>query len=157
MSLLLLFFAGGGDGVVSSQSGGWLTPEQAAAQRRYYKDLEDREDERRQAVKAKQRELEQTIEDAYAKSTGKPVIRKALGDAVPELHGTPEETVQVAADVASKMASAIEGRGRRFGDQRRLVDLVQRQIVELERLIAEAEIMRQEDDHVAAMLLLAVV
>ncbi len=157
MSLLLLFQSGGEAAPVVDNTGGWLSEEQVRRLRKREREIEREEAAYKAKVEAKKRRLEEMVREAYDRAAGRPILKEALGERVSDLSGSPRQDVEVAADVAARLARAVEGRGRRFGAEKRLAVQIQQEIAELERLIAETEAIRAEDDETAAMLLLAAV
>lgn len=180
MSLLLLFQGGGGGGgnaysiaaaagsylvtgnnsvslfhqtIGTSTGGGWLTAEQAAQQLREIRRQEKQEEDRRAKIRAKARALEETITEAYAKATGKPRLRKALEAVERPKEFTPESMAIIGQDVANALSVALEGTGRRFSADRARLEQLQRELIEFERFLGEAD--QRRTHGIAAILLLS--
>jgi hypothetical protein len=154
---LLLLFNGGAEAPAeeATTTGGWLTAEQAAAQLREIKRRDKQEIERREKIRAKARDLEEVIADAYAKATGKPRLKKALEGVEAPSEFTPETVAMIGNDIATALSAALEGTGRRFSGDRVRLEQLQRQLIEFEILLGEKEEQIRLDNEIAAILLLS--
>jgi hypothetical protein len=112
-----------------------------------------RERKRRKRALQKARELEQTIEEAYSKAIGRPILRKALQDVKAPEEFTPETVYEIGQEISQKLSKAI-GTGRRFSEDRRRLEEMDRLLVELNALLVGVEA-QEEEDNLAAMLLIA--
>lgn len=155
MSLLLLFNQPEATPAATRTTGGWLTPAQAAAQLREIKRQERQEEDRRAKVKAKARELEETIADAYAKATGKPRLKKALEGIEAPGEFTPETIAQIGQEIVGALSGALEGTGRHFSADRIRLEELQRALMEFEVLLNERVEQERLDNEIAAILLLS--
>lgn len=154
MSLLLLFHSNV-TATATRTTGGWLTAEQAAQQLRELRRQEKQEEDRRERIRAKARELEETITEAYAKATGKPRLRKALEAVERPQEFTPESMAIIGRDIANALSEALEGTGRRFSADRMRLEQLQRELIEFDLLLTDRiEQQRQDEYNAAAILLL---
>lgn len=137
-------------------TGGWLSEEQVRALRKRERRAEREEVLRRAAIKAKARELEDTIEEAYARATGKKRTANALEGTEKPQNAPPEQLVAIAQDVAARLSGALAGSGKRYSRDRELLAQINGTMAEIERLIEIEDGRRAEDDEAAVMLLLMV-
>jgi Tfp pilus assembly protein FimV len=159
MSLLLLFNQPAAAPAPTVPTGGafYPTPEELARLRRRARDQEKAEDDHRAKVKAKAREIEKTIAEAYAKATGKPRLKEALRDVEAPAEFTPETIAELGQEIVGKLSTALEDTGRRYAPMRRQMEELARELLDFERLLYQQDRLQAEDDEIAAMLLLAAV
>jgi hypothetical protein len=155
MSLLLLFQGGAEEAAAATTTGGWLSPEQAAAQLREIRRQEKRETKRKERIRVKARELEETIADAYAKATGKPRLKKALESIDSPNEFTPETIREIGQEIVERLHVALDGSGRRYAQERRMLEGLERALVEFDLVLQERSALEQENE--IAFLLMAAV